>query len=254
MKAQEIAELFQLHALTAMTEALGRGAFVVAGAANCRFYYNSPRYADDLEIEIAGIAAPDVLKRIDQVIRSPLLIRTLVVDGISVESWDQSVQSTARDTWTIALAHQSLSRAVSTRVEISYLEYPYPREASVVEPMSSEMRRAYPHLHLPLVRHYLPAAALEQKIIALKDRSATQPRDVFDLDVLFRAYPDALRSGDIDRSLLSIAIDRTMSISYELYAAKVGAFLEPGLEHLATREHWNALSVSVIDRLEELAR
>jgi|LakMenEpi03Aug12_release.lakeMendotaPanAssembly.Ray.scaffolds.fasta_scaffold26685_7 predicted nucleotidyltransferase component of viral defense system len=254
MTERTAVELFHLAFLSALREAVGRDEFVVKGGANLRFYFGSPRYSEDIDLDVPDAAPSRFSEKVARALDGRLLHRMLATENITIDRMNQAERSQTKEKWKIGLAHPAMAYSASTRVEISYREYPYPREASVVEPMSSEMRRAYPHLHLPLVYHYLPAAALEQKIIALKDRSATQPRDVFDLDILFRAYPDALRSGDIDRSLLSIAIDRTMSISYELYAAKVGAFLEPGLEHLATREHWNALSLSVVDRLEELAR
>ena len=39
---------------------------------------------------------------------------------------------------------------------------------------------------------------LGQKIGALAQRSETEPRDVFDLDLLLSTYPDAIKSGDVD--------------------------------------------------------
>ena len=50
-----------------------------------------------------------------------------------------------------------------------------------------EIARPYA-LRPPTVRHYLPEATIEQKIIALATRAETQARDVFDLDLLFRNF------------------------------------------------------------------
>lgn len=254
MTERTAVELFHLAFLGALRETAGRDEFVVKGGANLRFYFGSPRYSEGIDLDVPGAAPSRFSEKVARALDGRLLHRMLATDSIEIDRMNQAERSQTKEKWKIGLIHPAMAYSASTRVEISYREYPYPREASVVEPMGDEMRRAYPHLHLPLVRHYLPSAAIEQKIIALKDRSATQPRDVFDLDVLFRAHPNALRRGDVDRSALNTAIDRIMGISYELYVAKVGAFLEPGLEHLGTRAYWDALSVSVVDRLGELAR
>jgi hypothetical protein len=254
MTERHVVELFHLAFLGALREAAGRDEFIVKGGANLRFYFGSPRYSEDLDLDVPDAAPTRFSEKMARALDGRLLHRVLAADGIEIDRMNQVERSQTKEKWKIGLRHPSLGYSASTRVEVSYREYPYPHDASVTEPMGSEMRRAYPHLRLPLVRHYLPAAAITQKIVALKDRSLTQPRDVFDLDILFRGYPRALAPGDVDPSLLSVAIDRIISISYPLYQAKVGAFLEPGLEHLAAREYWDALSVSVVERLEEIRR
>ena len=254
MTERHVVERFHLAFLSALREAAGRDEFIVKGGANLRFYFGSPRYSEDLDLDVPDAAPSRFSEKMARALDGQLLHRILGADGIEIDRMNRTERSHTKEKWKIGLRHPSLGYSASTRVEISYREYPYPHDASVTEPMGGEMQRAYPHLRLPLVRHYLPAAAITQKIVALKDRSATQPRDVFDLDILFRGCPRALLSGDVDPNLLNVAIDRIMSISYELYQAKVGAFLEPGLEHLATREYWDALSVSVVERLEEIGR
>ena len=65
--------------------------------------------------------------------------------------------------------------------------------------------------------HYLPPAAIRQKIGALAQRSETEPRDVFDLDLLLSTYPDAIKSGDVNPDLVKTAMEAALGIPYEAY-------------------------------------
>jgi hypothetical protein len=104
-----------------------------------------------------------------------------------------------------------------------------------------------------LATHYLTPDAIRQKVHALAERSATQPRDVFDLQVLF-ARPDAPAKLDDDAAAwLDAAIENASKLTYDEYVALVVAYLEPAhAEVYGSREAWETMQLEVIERLEAL--
>jgi hypothetical protein len=153
----------------------------------------------------------------------------------------------------LGLRHPTETEPVYTQIEVSHREYPY-REFVKVEPVSQSAGTPYAAaLRRPTFGHYLPRGAIAQKIDALWGRDVRQPRDVFDLDLLFRIAPDALSRGDVDEAGLRAAITRLFEIGYDEYRAKVLSFIErdslPLYEPVAA---WEGMQMTVAARLEAL--
>jgi hypothetical protein len=106
-----------------------------------------------------------------------------------------------------------------------------------------------------LSTHYRTQAAISQKVHALEGRSEPQARDVFDLALLIaRPEVTSMTFGDEVRAWAGAAAARAAGISYDEYAAKVLAYLEP--DHVAAyedRAHWDALLEQVVFFLEALS-
>jgi hypothetical protein len=105
-----------------------------------------------------------------------------------------------------------------------------------------------------LATHYTTVTATRQKIHALAARAEPQARDVFDLGLLL-ARPDAagLALDAAAKEWLDDAIEHAMVISFDEYASKVVAYLEPSHAELyAGRSAWDAMQDDVVTRLEAL--
>jgi hypothetical protein len=97
-------------------------------------------------------------------------------------------------------------------------------------------------------------AATRQKIRALAERSQTEPRDVFDLDLLFAKFPDAVAKGDVAAETIERATGALFGIEYEAFEALVVNFLED--EYVALyqrREVWEEMVLKVSEALQGLA-
>ena len=140
-----------------------------------------------------------------------------------------------------------------TQIEVSHREYPY-RSFVKVEPVSQVVVAPYASaLRRPTFGHYLPRAAIAQKVDALGERDVRQPRDVFDLDLLFRVAPGAVSPGDVEEHRLRTGIARIFEIGYDEYRAKVLSFIEPdALPLYEPIEAWEGMQVAVAERLESL--
>ena len=141
----------------------------------------------------------------------------------------------------------------ATQIEVSHRAYPY-RDFVKGEPVTAAAIATYAAaLRQPTFGHYLPRAAIAQKVDALWGRDVQQPRDVFDLDLLFRVAPDAVLRGDIDEVDLRAAIARIVEIGYGEFRAKVLSFIEPAaLPLYEPAEAWESMQMTVIERLEGL--
>jgi hypothetical protein len=101
--------------------------------------------------------------------------------------------------------------------------------------------------------HYTASASIEQKVRALAQRSETQARDVFDLELLLRRHRDAVRSGEIEPHLLGVAVERTFDLPFEAFRDQVVSFLDPEvIELYDDRDAWERMQTFVAERLSEL--
>jgi len=101
------------------------------------------------------------------------------------------------------------------------------------------------------INRYGPIAMITQKIGALRMRGETQPRDVFDLDLLFRSHPGALEGVTVDAAALEVASARALALSYEEYRSTVVDYLEEEVgDVLGTEDAWNDMVLRVTARLD----
>jgi hypothetical protein len=87
-------------------------------------------------------------------------------------------------------------------------------------------------------------------IHALEGRAEPQPRDVFDLHVLF-ARPDAPTVLDDEaRAWTEKAAANVAALTYDHYRSVVVAYLEPAHADIySSRETWQAMQIDVMERI-----
>lgn len=253
MKPIQIAESFHLAFLQALATRANLAAWALKGGGNLRLFYLSERFSEDIDLDTFDIEPWALQDRIDQTLASDLLKRTLGVLGSRIEYANPKERSETKSKWVIGLRHPSETGPVYTQVEVSHREYPY-RNFVKVEPVSQAVVTPYAAaLRRPTFGHYLPRAAAAQKIDALCGRGVRQPRDVFDLDFLFRVAPDAVSRGDVDEARLRAAITRVLEIGYDEYRARVLSFIEPdALPLYEPISVWEGMQMAVAERLESL--
>jgi len=248
----EVAEAFHLAFLTAFAAVADPRSFALKGGGNLRFFFGSLRFSEDIDLD-AFAAEPGVFSlKVEKAFESLNLAKLLATLGIRVTHLNPKDRTSTKEKWVIGLSHPGVGAPVYTRVEISHRAYGL--EAYVaVEPVTSQAVAAYAPLPAPLIGHYLPGGAVIQKIVALQGRRATQPRDVFDLDHLFRRYPETVRPSVLDAATLEAAIARVYEIDSAAYRSKVVSFLDPSVRAaLDTADAWGSMQVRVVEALEAM--
>ena len=97
--------------------------------------------------------------------------------------------------------------------------------------------------------HYAAEAALQQKVETLDERSETQARDVFDLDLLLRRQPPVAvtaAAGALER-----AAERALELPFSAFTGQVLPFLDPEIADLYDEDAWLQIQTFVAQRLLE---
>ncbi len=243
-KAQ-VVEFFHVAFLDALSRRVDPARYVLKGGANLRYFFGSQRYSEDIDVDLRGGGPWSLEEKVDGVLASGAMKALLRVGGLAVGEFSKPKQTRTTRRWKVGIAGPGHSELVRTKIEFSnrngdrrYRLEPVP--ARIVEPYA---------LRPPSIQHYIGDAPTEQKVKALEDRSETQARDVFDLDLLLRLRP--LPAGSLDPQLLTDAADRALRLPFAAFRDQVLPFLEPDVVELyETEAAWEQMQTFVAEKLE----
>jgi hypothetical protein len=244
-------EQFHLAFLEAATAQLPLDRFALKGGANLRFFLRSLRRSVDMDFDYLGDPQHSwaFAERVDKIFASNALQVLLRAREIALVSVRKPKQTDTTRRWRFGLNAPGVD-GVPSKIEFSARTRDRHAADYELAPVDAELAR---RLRARPVRlnHYRPPATIAQKIGALRLRSETQPRDVFDLDHLFREFPDALAAVAVPVEELQAAVERARALSYDEYAGTVVPYLEEGIvEVLGTSEAWTQMQLRVVERLE----
>lgn len=237
-----------LRALVAKGE--DKGLVALKGGCNLRFFFGSVRYSEDMDLDVVVIGRETLKNKVDRLLRSPAVTAPLKAHGLTIVETSAPKQTETTQRWKVGLRREGDELPIRTKVEFSRRRA---IEGTAFEAADREVLRPY-GLTPVLALHYTVGTAIRQKIHALAARTEPQARDVFDLSLLLARSDAAGLALDAGaKGWLADAIDHAMGISFDEYASKVVAFLEPNhAEVYADRSAWNAMQEDVVARLEAL--
>ncbi len=237
-----------LRALVAKGE--DKGLVALKGGSNLRFFFGSVRYSEDMDLDVVVIARETLKNKVDRLLRSPAVTAPLKAQGLTIVETSAPKQTETTQRWKVGLRREGDELPIRTKVEFSRRDS---IEGTAFDAADREVLRPY-GLTPVLAMHYTVGAAIRQKIHALAARTEPQARDVFDLSLLLARSDAAGLALDAGaKGWLADAIDHAMGISFDEYASKVVAYLEPSHADLyADRSAWNAMQEDVVARLEAL--
>jgi predicted nucleotidyltransferase component of viral defense system len=243
----KLVELLHLAMLQVMPSYLPVADYAVKGGANLRLFYGSRRRSQDIDFDYLGGRFHAVEEAIDAALASRAFRDLLRVVGVAMSQPTKPKQTDTTRRWKFQV--DGPGAHLSTKIEFSAREAD-PEHA--FEAARGDLGRAI-GLRVVKAEHYLPRAAIRQKIGALAQRSQTEPRDVFDLDLLFATHADEIRAGDVDPATLARAIEAAIGIPYEAYEDLVVRYVEDEFVPIYGRpEVWTDMTLGVVERLEGL--
>lgn len=247
---REVVELFHLTFLRLLASGPDKDRYIVKGGCNLRFFYGSPRYSDDLDLDVTKAPREALKAKVDKLLASPPLTAALRSSEITLGAVTAPKQTETTQRWKIALVVAGRSRDLHTKIEFSRRGR---GGQAQLEPIAQALAHHY-RLTPPLVMHYLLPAAIQQKVRALTQRSVVQARDVFDLDLLLARAGGTFSPHLAPGPDLKLAVDRAMELSYGEFAAQVVAFLPPDEAPLHdSQEAWEAMQLRVAEALSKVA-
>jgi predicted nucleotidyltransferase component of viral defense system len=239
-------ELFHLAFLQVLQGRLNQDRYVLKGGANLRYFFESVRYSEDIDLDVSGIERWELEEKVDGVLGSPALAVLLRGGGLAVESFTKPKQTETTQRWKVALALAGREEPLRTKIEFSRRNGD---NRHVLEAVPARIVAPYA-LRSPSLRHYNAEAAVEQKVDALALRSETQARDVFDLELLLRPRPALAAALPADQR--ERAAERALEVTFADFVDQVRPFLDPEVAELYVDPAvWEQVRSFVVDRLLE---
>ena len=221
--------------------------FALKGGGNLRMFLGSKRRSRDLDLDYLGTDFARFGDKIEAALKGGPLSALIQLRGVGVVGLRRSKNTDTVKRWKLSLSAPGME-AAPTKIEFS-------NRGDTAEPV---VERCDAGLALRVgaralvFAHYPPVHAIEQKVRPLAVRSETQPRDVWDLDHLFREFTEDFRQAELDPNVMRQAAARVGELSFEDYERLVVDYLEEGIAGLYdNKQAWESIQLSVVSRLEE---
>lgn len=245
-------EAFHLMFLRALVRAVPLGNFSVKGGCNLRFFFDSPRYSEDIDLDVWDLRVYQLQDKVMSILESGNIkttARTFNIARVRPPDISRSKQTETVQRFKVHLETSS-GEDLPTRIEFSRRGGD---NTVKVEPVLEKVLGTYrmPPLIVP---HYSAGAAARQKIRALLDRKLLQARDIFDLHVL-STQPEVqnLNLGSMfSRKEIDTAAARIYAVEYEQFRDTVVSFLDPDdqkrYDSLEVWDQIRLITVSMVER------
>jgi len=247
----QLREVFHFCFLERLIKLTDPGLYALKGGVNLRFYFNSPRYSEDMDLDVFAGSVETLKKNGYKILNDASFQRSLRVFGI--EELEINDPSKAKHTnitqrFRVGLLTQAGLR-LPTKVEFSRRKKQAPHlQTDLIIP---EVARQYRRLSFRC-QHYPGEVAVLQKIAALYGRQTTQARDVYDLGVLFAGgfvTQDEIKNN-FTAQQLQLASECVTSLGFSEFSGQVLEFLpDDERKQYDTLTEWEQLQKTVLDFL-----
>jgi hypothetical protein len=248
----QIREVFHFCFLERLLKLSDPSIYILKGGVNLRFFFNSPRYSEDMDVDVLAGSVTTLKKNGYKILQEAAFKRSLRlfdIEDIEINDPNKAKQTTTTQRFRFALITPAGHR-LPTKVEFSRRKQGLADEAPL-QLINPDIARQYRKLAYRC-RHYPGEIAVAQKIKALAGRTVTQARDVFDLGILFTGGYTRSTAKDslISKPQLAQAIDCLMGLTWDDYQGQVVEFLDTeSRANYGTESAWETLQALVLDTL-----
>jgi len=238
----QIREVFHFSFLDRLLKLSDPGLYILKGGVNLRFFFSSPRYSEDMDIDVLAGSVGTLAKNGYKILNDRGFRRSLRSFGIA----DIEINDPAKgkQTETTQRFRCGLVTPAGLRLPTK-VEFSRRNESPVKRDRGPDGESEVTLIDAEIARNY--------KLRALVGRPVTQARDVFDLGILARGgySSTAPWSSLLSEEDHAKAIDCLMSLSWEDYEGQVVEFLdEDSREEFGDKSAWDSLRYQILDEFE----
>ncbi len=244
-------EIFHLIFLRYLEHLLPKSSYALKGGCNLRFFFNSIRYSEDIDLDVWEISKEKLQERVEKVLSSKDLKMALLAQSVELVNIRAHKQTDTTQRWKMALEIGGHATAFPTKIEFSRLK---DRKVGTIEiaQVNPVLTSGY---NLPplLITHYKGPDAFAQKLQALLSRRETQARDIFDSYYLAQNGINPNWSSTQLREKHDTLVERILSLDFSTFSSQVLAFLQPSYQaFFQGPDKWEEIQLSLIQYLEKL--
>src|SRR3989442_15304312 len=116
---RQAVELFHLHFVRLLCSGPDKDRFAIKGGCNLRFFFESVRYSDDMDLDVARLPVHTLKEKVDRILEGPALALPLKSRGISLREASALKQTETTQRWKMGLAAEGRSFPLHTKIEFS---------------------------------------------------------------------------------------------------------------------------------------
>jgi predicted nucleotidyltransferase component of viral defense system len=245
---RQYVELFHLLFVSQLVRKLDKRFYALKGGCNMRFFFKSPRYSEDIDLDVHGISVDVLRTKVDSILNSKPFTDILQVRDIEIEHITEHKQTETTQRWKLGLVVPHIDRPLPTKIEFSRRGLDRPIN---FESISPEVLRTF-ELTPILANHYPAETTCQQKVRALISRSTTQARDIFDLYILLASRVERVDLPEEVFSNLKKVKENILSMDFNVFKSQVISYLEPEDQtRFQSEEVWDTIRLHVVETLGE---
>ncbi len=246
MDIRQTVECFHLLFLLFIGRKIDRRHYILKGGCNLRFFFNSPRYSEDIDFDLQGIPVRTFQEQVGIILKSRPFKDTLLAKGITIGHINEQKQTETTQRWKLGI----VSKQVQMPTKIEFSRRNQKEGESRFESVNNVLLKKH-ELPPVLVNHYTAEEAFRQKANAMSYRKIPQARDVFDMYLLIASGALASSFRLADKNALLKAKNNILSIDYNTYKSHVVSFLAAHDRDLyASEDVWDAMRLKTTEFLE----
>jgi len=241
-------ELFHLLFIDQLGRKLNKKFYALKGGCNMRFFFKSPRYSEDIDLDVQSIAVAFLRKKVNDILSSKPFRDILQVRDIEIEHITEHKQTETTQRWKLGLIVPHIEKTLPTKIEFSRRGL---EKHIKFEHISPEIIRFF---ELPpiLANHYPADITCQQKLKALISRKTVQARDIFDLYLLLASRVERVDLPEEVRANLDKAKESILSMDFVVFKSQVISYLEPeDQSRFESEEVWDNIRLHVVETLSE---
>lgn len=254
----QLREVFHFCFLNRLLKISDPNLYVLKGGVNLRFFFNSPRYSEDMDLDVLAGNVETLKKNGYKILQDASFIRSLRtygIEDIDINDPEKAKQTKTTQRFRFGLITPAGLR-LPTKVEFSRrpgITKAGTSEEPVMALIDPEIARQY-HKLAYRCQHYSGEGAVLQKIQALAGRSETQARDVFDLGILHAGgYTTSIKSNEtLTKELRQQAISAMFSLTLDDFNGQVIEFMDAENRTMyGSASAWEQLQETIIGFLDD---